>query len=36
LDIRFIHSVDQLTDGFTKLIVASKLAQFRHNLEGGC
>jgi hypothetical protein len=33
LEIRFIHSGDQLADGFTKPIMASKLAQFRSNLN---
>jgi histone deacetylase 1/2 len=33
LEIRFIHSGDQLADGLTKPIMASKLAQFRSNLN---
>lgn len=33
LDIRFINSGDQLTDGFTKVITAAKLKRFRVNLN---
>jgi histone deacetylase 1/2 len=33
LDIRFINIGDQLADGFTKLIIASKLKEFRFNLN---
>jgi histone deacetylase 1/2 len=33
LDIRFIATGDQLADGFTKPITASKLNQFRANLN---
>jgi hypothetical protein len=30
-DIRFIHSEDQLADGFTKLVVTAKIDKFRNN-----
>lgn len=33
LDIRFISTSDQLADGFTKPIAASKIKEFRHNLN---
>ena len=33
LDIRFIHSSDQLADGLTKAIAAAKMQQFRVNLN---
>lgn len=33
LDIRFINTGDQLADGFTKPITASKLKEFRFNLN---
>jgi hypothetical protein len=33
LDIRFIHSSDQLADGFTKPISVAKMKQFRSNLN---
>jgi hypothetical protein len=33
LDVRFISSEDQLADGFTKPIVASKIKQFCTNLN---
>jgi len=33
LDIRFINTDDQLADGFTKPITASKLKEFRFNLN---
>jgi hypothetical protein len=33
LDVRFISSVDQLVDGFTKSLPAAKLDLFRHNLN---
>jgi hypothetical protein len=33
LDIRFISSEDQLTDGFTKPLSAQKLPNFQHNLN---
>jgi hypothetical protein len=33
LDIRFIHSGDQLADGFTKPISVAKMKQFRSNLN---
>jgi histone deacetylase 1/2 len=32
LDIRFINSVDQLADGFTKAVPAVKMKQFTSNL----
>jgi endonuclease/exonuclease/phosphatase family metal-dependent hydrolase len=33
LDIRFISTSDQLSDGFTKPISAAKLKQFKVNLN---
>jgi hypothetical protein len=33
LGVRFIHSGDQLADGFTKPVVAAKIKQFRSNLN---
>jgi histone deacetylase 1/2 len=33
LDIRFIHSRDQLADGFTKPITATRIDKFRSNLN---
>jgi len=33
LDIRFINSGDQLADGFTKVISAQKMREFRFNLN---
>jgi histone deacetylase 1/2 len=33
LDIRWIHTDDQLADGFTKPIVAAKISKFRSNLN---
>jgi hypothetical protein len=33
LDIQFINTGDQLADGFTKAITATKLKQFRINLN---
>jgi histone deacetylase 1/2 len=36
LDVRFISTADQLADGFTKAIPASKLKEFRTNLNLVC
>ena len=33
LDIRYIHTNDQLADGFTKPLVVSKMERFRNNLN---
>ena len=33
LDIRWIHTDDQLADGFTKPVVAAKINRFRSNLN---
>ena len=33
LDIRFIHTSDQVADGFTKALPTVKLRQFRDNLN---
>jgi hypothetical protein len=33
LDIRYIHTNDQLADGFTKPLVVSKMKSFRNNLN---
>jgi hypothetical protein len=33
LDIRFIHTGDQLADGFTKALPIAKLRKFRNNLN---
>ena len=33
LEIRFINSADQLADGFTKPLVATKVEEFRNNLN---
>ena len=33
LDIRFIHTGDQVADGFTKALPTVKLRQFRDNLN---
>jgi hypothetical protein len=33
LDIQFISSKDQLTDGFTKPLSAEKLSNFQYNLN---
>jgi histone deacetylase 1/2 len=33
LEIRFIHTGDQVADGFTKALPVFKLSQFRHNLN---
>ena len=33
LDVRFISTSDQVTDGFTKPLTARQLALFRHNLN---
>jgi histone deacetylase 1/2 len=36
LEIRFISTNDQVTDGFTKPITAQKMKEFRRNLNLGC
>jgi hypothetical protein len=36
LDVRYISSKDQLADGFTKLVAAAKIDQFRSNLNLQC
>lgn len=33
LDIRFIHSGDQVADGFTKPIVAARIGKFQNDLN---
>jgi histone deacetylase 1/2 len=33
LDIRYIHTRDQLADGFTKPLATSRMKEFRHNLN---
>lgn len=33
LDIQFIHSEDQLADGFTKLVAGANIYKFRNNLN---
>jgi histone deacetylase 1/2 len=33
LDIKFINSADQLADGFTKPLLATKIGDFRNNLN---
>jgi hypothetical protein len=33
LEIRFINSADQLVDGFTKPLIATKINDFRNNLN---
>jgi hypothetical protein len=33
LDIRYIHTNDQLADGFTKPLATCKMKTFRHNLN---
>jgi hypothetical protein len=33
LDIRFVHSADQVADGFTKALPEKLLVKFRNNLN---